>query len=78
MGDDPVLYRTLVAPGSPGSPSYPVYRVDLVDWFIRSTPDHVILPRLSHSLLVPQRDHPPTYKEAISPPRGSTVSATSH
>jgi hypothetical protein len=63
IGDDLVLYRTFVAPGSPNSPSYSVYRVDPVDRSTRSIPDHVILPRPSYGLLGPLRGHFLTYKE---------------
>jgi hypothetical protein len=45
---------------------------------IQSIQYHVTLLKLSYGLPRPIIQPSPTYKETVSPPRGSTVSATSH
>jgi hypothetical protein len=66
MGDNLVLYRTSVV------------LVARVAWATQSTPYHVIPPGPPHGLPGLSCDPFLTYKETVSPPRGSTVSATSH
>ena len=73
MGDDPDLYRTLVALDSQDSRTIPTILLVRI----------VVLGRLSYhvTLLVAVRPTSRPFlidKETVSPPRGSTVSATSH
>jgi hypothetical protein len=73
MGDDPVLYRTLVALDSQDSRTIPTILLVRI----------VALGRLSYHVTLDVAVRPTsrpflTNKETVSPPRGSTVSATSH